>query len=318
MEGESPKERPPPDAESNRTGPAGHQSNRPPVRIGTEGPEREAAWQAHGSGEPASRWRRTSGFRNAGLDDVNAWVNRKTEGKIDRILDRLDPNAALVLIDAVYFKAAWASPFRASATSEADFSLSASAKAKVPTMHQRGYFPVVAQPGLKAIRLPYSIKALSMVVVVPDAVDGATALAQRLDAPALAQLLAALAAQTVAYTDLALPRFKTSFRAQLAEPFRQLGMKQAFDLGLADFSGITGRPKEAAPLAIDEIVHRAVIDVTEKGTEAAAATAIAIVAASMPPKSQPFTVDRPFLFFIADDATGAILFAGRISDPRKG
>ena len=93
-------------------------------------------------------------------------------------------------------------------------------------------------------------------------------------------------------------------------------MRRAFDLRQADFSGMTARPPREAPLAINEVVHRAVIDVTEEGTEAAAATAITMMAASARPIAEAFTVDRPFLFYIVDDASGAILFQGRISDPR--
>ena len=92
------------------------------------------------------------------------------------------------------------------------------------------------------------------------------------------------------------------------------GMKRAFDASRADFSGMTGRAQ--AQLAISDVVHRAVIDVTEEGTEAAAATAVAMMAASMPAKIEPFVVDRPFLFYITDETTGAILFQGRVSDPR--
>jgi serpin B len=93
-------------------------------------------------------------------------------------------------------------------------------------------------------------------------------------------------------------------------------MRRAFDLRQADFSGMTARPPREAPLALNEVVHRAVIDVTEEGTEAAAATAITMMAASARPAAESFVVDRPFLFYIVDDATGAILFQGRISDPR--
>jgi serpin B len=115
---------------------------------------------------------------------------------------------------------------------------------------------------------------------------------------------------------LALPRFKTSFKARLGELFQAAGMRRAFDPRLADFSGMTSRPPREAPLAISDVIHRAVIDVTEEGTEAAAATAITMMTSSMPRNVEPFVVDRPFLFYIADEATGAILFEGRISDPR--
>jgi serpin B len=253
-------------------------------------------------------------FRGAGLDEINRWVDRQTEGKIDRILDAIDPDMPAVILNAVYFKAAWKTPFIARATSDEDFRLTAASKVKVPTMHRQGSYQMATRPGYRVIRLPYTVEALSMVVVLPDEVGGADRLARELDAPALAALFRDLTEwKTVS---LALPRFKTSFKAKLGELFQNAGMRRAFDLRQADFSGMTDRPPREAPLAINDVIHRAVIDVTEEGTEAAAATAITMVTTSAPAHIEPFVVDRPFLFYIADDATGAILFEGRISDPR--
>ena len=119
------------------------------------------------------------------------------------------------------------------------------------------------------------------------------------------------------YVDLSLPRFKTAFKAELVTPFRQAGMPLPFDPNRADFSGITGRPLSEERLVISQIVHRAVIEVQEEGTEAAAATAIEMSRTSVPPDPEPFRADRPFLFYIVDYATRAILFQGRIVDPRS-
>jgi serpin B len=253
-------------------------------------------------------------FRGAGLDEINRWVDRQTAGKIDRILDSIDPDAPAVILNAVYFKAAWETPFLARATGDEDFRLTAASKVKVPTMHTLGSYPMATRTGYRAIRLPYSVDALAMVVVLPDEVGGADRLARDLDAPALAALFRDLTERKS--VSLALPRFKTSFKANLGELFQNAGMRRAFDLKQADFSGMTDRPPREAPLAINDVVHRAVIDVTEEGTEAAAATAITMMAASARPMAEPFVVDRPFLFYIVDEPTGAILFEGRISDPR--
>jgi len=253
-------------------------------------------------------------FRGAGLDEINRWVARQTEGKIDKLLDAIDPDAPAVILNAVYFKAAWKTPFVARSTSDEDFRLTAAGTVKVPTMHRLGSYQVATRAGYRAIRLPYSVDALSMVVVLPDEVGGADRLARELDAPALATLFRELTeTKTVS---LALPRFKTSFKASLGKLFQDAGMRRAFDPQLADFSGMTSRPPREAPLAISDVIHRAIIDVTEEGTEAAAATAITMMTTSMPRNVEPFVVDRPFLFYIADEATGAILFQGRISDPR--
>ena len=253
-------------------------------------------------------------FRGADLDAINGWVSRQTEGKIEKILDQIDPETPAVILNAVYFKAAWQAPFSRSATSDSDFHLASAQTVTVPTMRRTGHYQMVARPGYRAIRLPYSVDALAMVVVVPDAVDGVDKVARALDAPALADLLKSMTEwKTV---DLALPRFKTGFKAELGKLFREAGMRRAFAGTVADFSGMTGRPRSEAAFSIGEVVHRAVIDVTEEGTEAAAATAVAMMAASMPSHVESLAVDRPFLFYVIDEPSGAILFQGRISDPR--
>ena len=260
----------------------------------------------------------TEVFQNATLDDVNTWVARKTEGKIDRILDRLDENSAAVLLNAVYFKAKWASVFSKNATADADFNLTPAQKVSVPMMRQVGSYALIARQGYRAIRLPYEVSALGMIVVLPDAIDTLGNVNVRLGAEELLQLFAALRSPDARKSvELAMPRFKASFKAELVKLFQQAGMIRAFNAQEADFSGMTGRPPSAAPFAIGQIVHRAVIDVMEDGTEAAAATAVTVFAKSMPPRQpEVFRVDRPFLFYIVDDATGAILFQGRIVDPR--
>jgi serpin B len=255
-------------------------------------------------------------FTGARLEDVNGWVSKKTEGKIPKILATLDPNAVAVLLNAVYFKAHWAQTFGKSATRDQPFSLSAAQTIQVPTMRQNGHFAVTARPGYRAIALPYDVDELAMVVVVPDEVEGLAEVARRLDGEELAALYAALATEQPRAVRLDLPRFKTSFAASLRPAFEALGMHLAFDRTRADFGAMAAQ----GPLMISDILHRAVIDVMEEGTEAAAATAVVITARSArrPEEPEPFRVDRPFLFSIVDRATGAVLFAGRITDPREG
>jgi serpin B len=257
-------------------------------------------------------------FRNATLADINGWVSRKTEGKIDKILDRLDPDSAAVLLNAVYFKARWASVFSKDGTKDEPFNLISSEKVPVAMMNKVVSCAVVARPGYRAVRLPYDVGALGMIIVLPDAIDGD----MRLDADELPRLLAALRspAEIREEVTLALPRFKVNFEAELVKLFQQAGMVRAFDAEQADFSGMTGRPQSEAPFFIGGILHRAVIEVMEGGTEAAAVTAIGFRFTGGtrwgggPP--EVFRVDRPFLFYIVDDATGAILFQGRVVDPR--
>jgi serpin B len=183
-------------------------------------------------------------------------------------------------------------------------------------MHQQGSYAVAARGSYRAIRLPYAIRAIAMVVVLPDAVDGLAAVNARLEAKELAELFGTLRTTPSRSVALALPRFKSEFKADLVPPLQQAGIRLAFDRRQADFSGITERPATDIRLVLDQVVHRAAIDVYEDGTEAAAATAVTIMTKSAAMSPEPFRVDRPFLYYIVDDATGAILFQGRVVDPR--
>ncbi len=257
-------------------------------------------------------------FKNAGLDDINGWVARKTEGKIPRMLDAVDPDAAATLLNAVYFKARWASVFDPRLTRNEPFDLTRSQKADVAMMNQTGRFSLVSRGGYRAIRLNYEVPELGLVIVLPDDIEGAGAVVRRLGVNELAELFAALRdGQARKPVELALPRFKIAFKADLKGPLQQAGIHKAFDAVAADFSGMTGRPAGDGRVYIGEIVHRAVIEAAEESTEAAAATAVGIRAAAMPsPAPAPFRADHPFLFYLVDDTTGAILFQGRVADPR--
>jgi serpin B len=250
----------------------------------------------------------------AGTDaaTVNAWVKKKTAGKIGSIVNHLDPTTAMVLVNAIYFKASWQKAFAIDATRAEPFH-SRDGEAKVPTMHMESFFHLATLPGYRAIELPYSGGRVRMIVTLPD--GDAEDVLQALGGDELRQLLAELHGP-LHRVDLSLPRFKSSFEASLMEPFEQMGMRRAFDLHAADFSGVTGRPPSEIPLAISQIKHRAVIDVAEQGTEAAAATGIGTFTASVQPQLETFRVDRPFVFAIIDGETSAVLFEGRIDDPR--
>jgi serpin B len=255
-------------------------------------------------------------FAAAKLDDVNAWVRGKTAGKIETILKDLSPNSVAVLLNAIYFKAAWAEPFDKQQTRDEAFSISPDGTVPVPMMQRSGRYAWVAGDGFKAIVLPYAGQStIGMIIAVPDDVGGLAAMSDRLDLQQQTRLLAQLGKQPAQPVALALPRFKAAYEGQLVPAFEQLGMHLPFDAFKADFSGMTGQPNSEGVISISQIVHKAVLEVTEEGTEATAATAVEIFERSMA-KRETFRVDRPFLFFIADLADGAILFQGRIVDPR--
>lgn len=255
-------------------------------------------------------------FADATADTVNNWVSGKTEGKIPTLLGKVERGGAVIL-NAVYFKAAWQQKFDAKQTKDGEFHLSARQKVKVPTMRQRGSFAYVDHKTFDAIRLPYSgSDTIAMVVVRPAQIEGVKGVAAALGAEPLAALFDQLRQAKPATVDLALPRFRAEFQANLGAAFKTAGMTDAFSEGKADFAGMTAKPG-ADRLYIGGIVHKAFIDVGEEGAEAAAATAVVMSRArSMPnPRITTFHVDRPFLFYIVDMDSGAILFQGRISNP---
>lgn len=258
-------------------------------------------------------------LQGGGVDAINAWVAERTAGKIDRIVDTLPQVPGPVLINAVYLKAAWHSPFAAAATRDGDFSIAAAVRVPVPMMRQQEELALIERAGYRAVRLDYAERSLGLVVVLPQEVEGLDRVAGKLDVAELTSLLAALKGAPHRLVALALPRFKAAFSADLVPPLQGAGMRLAFS-DAADFSGMTGSGPRVAGLKIAAIRHRAVIEVDERGTEAAAATSVTMAPTSAPlepPRPVPFVVDRPFLFLVLDDASGAVLFQGRIADPRR-
>ena len=248
-----------------------------------------------------------------GLDKINGWVKEKTEGKIGKILEELSADSVCVLLNAIYFKGNWASRFKREATRDAPFRLGAGKEAIVPLMYQKGQFKLLEKDAFQALVVPYSGKALSMVIVLPRAVDGLAALEKTLTAEKLAQWLAEADKQAEREAEVFVPRFTLESDYELMPPFKALGIKDAFDANKADFRGM-GWPK--GDLWIAQIKHKAHVEVNEEGTEAAGATAVEVQTESA--RRYPvFRADHPFLFVIREHATGSILFFGRLSDPTK-
>jgi serpin B len=173
----------------------------------------------------------------------------------------------------------------------------------------------VQQEDYSAIRLPFAGESLGLVIVLPKTPVGLDSVVRSLDHDRQNALFDSIQRESARAVEIRLPKFKASFKASLSEIFETEGMHLALSDG-ADFSGMT--VPSGRPLEIGAILHRAVIELAEEGVEAAAATAVGIVAtASIERLPEPFVVDRPFLFFVVDDATGAVLFEGRIVDPTK-
>jgi serpin B len=239
--------------------------------------------------------------------DINAWVADTTEDRIPELLEAgtVDDMTRLVLVNAVYMKAAWFSQFDAAATAPAPFHRLDGSSVDVPTMHDTFGLRFAEGNGWQAVELPYVGGQLGMLVILPDELPAFVA---ALNGARLAEIAGALEVERVA---LSLPRFGIESKLDLNAVLQTMGMPLAFDPHGADFSGIT----PVDDLYISGVIHQANIDVDEEGTEAAAATGVVMGIVSMPPKPIPVNVDRPFLFALRDLETGAILFLGRVLEP---
>jgi serpin B len=256
-------------------------------------------------------------FEGSDLGAINGWVKQNTNGRIEKILTKLDPYSVCVLLNAIYFKGAWSERFDKRSTQPADFYLASGDVIQVPTMRQHDYFRVLRAHTYDAIRLPYRKSSLGMIVIVPARSGGLNEIEAGLDTQFASTVMAGIAGSPLAKVDLGLPSFKVELGVDLIAPFQDLGVKLAFDRDHADFTGITDSHKEEDRIHISQIQHRAFIDVNEDGTEAAAATAVEFAARAAPGPQTTLKIDRPFLFMIADEASGAILFVGRVTDPRS-
>ena len=248
----------------------------------------------------------------AARSEINRVIAEQTAGKITDLLPpgSIDRLSRLVLANAVYLKAAWAQTFNEKATGDARFYPDGPDRpsATVRMMHGTATRSYLSRDGYQAVVLPYADARLAMAIVLPD--GPLAALRPVIAADGLRGLLAGGTRHQVT---LSLPRFRLEARFDLIPVLRQLGVQLAFS-GDGDFGGIA----EGEALRIGAIAHQAYIDVDERGTEAAAATAVAFAASAImrPPPKVTMTVDRPFLFAIVDTQTGLPLFIGQVSHPQ--
>jgi serpin B len=239
---------------------------------------------------------------------INEWVSERTEQRIEELIAPgiIDAATRLVLVNAIYFTASWAEPFDEAATRDAAFRRLDGSEVMVPTMHRNVEAVYGEGAGFQAAELAYDGRQLAMLLLVPD--EGTfTAFEETLSERMVDEVRAGLSAHLV---ELAFPKFSFRSNVPAKAPLQALGMVAAFGAGQADFSGMT----DTAPLFIQDVVHQAFIAVDERGTEAAAATAVIVGETSAPPPAT-LSIDRPFVFAIIDRMTGATLFVGRVLDP---
>lgn len=243
---------------------------------------------------------------------INRWVEKKTKEKIKDIIKPgvLDAMTRLVLTNAIYFKGKWQYEFDKKDTKDTTFHITATKETKAPMMYIKKEFKYAERVDLQILELGYKGDALSMVVLLPEKVDGISQLEKELTIENLERWLGELRKREVI---VYLPRFTFTSEFSLAKLLSAMGMKDAFSLPPADFSRMTGNKD----LFISAILHKAFVEVNEEGTEAAAATAVVMTTTAMPKQPPTFKADRPFIFMIRDNKSGSILFMGKVCNPSE-
>jgi serpin B len=244
---------------------------------------------------------------------INRWIDTKTNHKIRELLGpgAVDASTRLVLANAVYYKGRWLEPFPKRATKDAPFHRPGQKDVNVPLMFLHHDFRYLETDTYQAVEIPYQNSPYAMIVWLPRKIDGLAKLESEWAGEGATKSLEKLATAEV---ELYLPKFKVEATLSLAETLGALGMGQAFTPA-ADFSGISSEK-----LWISAVVHQALVEVDEEGTEAAAATAIVAPTAALAPEERVkkvFRADHPFLFAIRHGETGEMLFLGRVETPRK-
>jgi serpin B len=251
---------------------------------------------------------------------INAWVGEHTADKIPELLKSgtITPLTRLVLTNAIYMKAPWATPFEKSATRPEAFAVGAG-DTDVPFMHASGKMVAgtvgSGDTAATVCEIPYAGGRLAMVLLVPARVDGLPAVLTAMKGDWRASWNAAVPGTVrMRPVTLALPKWTARKPLSLNAALKSLGMKRAFVAGEADLSGIDG----GRDLFVSDVVHEGFVEVSEEGTEAAAATGVVVATRAAVIPEEPLTVkaDRPFAWAVVERGTGAVLFAGTVTDPR--
>src|SRR6056297_336318 len=244
-------------------------------------------------------------------NEINGWVEKNTRNKITNLLQpsALSSDTRLVLVNSLYFKGDWNKPFREEKNSEEKFTISK--KEEVTTTFMNGQITTwYYKDCLKEIiEIPYANRDYSMMIILPKNYRKLKWVERFLSVKCMERYENKKEKYKV---NLSVPKFKMGSEFNLKEVFQALGMKDAF-AGPADFSGMT----EETRLFIDEVIHKAVIDVNETGTEAAAATAVVMRKTSVLMESVTFKADRPFIYAIRNTRDGTIYFLGKVTNPEK-
>jgi serpin B len=244
------------------------------------------------------------------LPTINGWVKCATHGKITSIVDRIPPATVMYLMNAVYFHATWSSPFNPGQTHPDTFTTSVAQQVSVPFMVQSASFPYYASSDFQAVGLPYGSGRFEMVVILPRQGFSLETLARQLGNRTWGAWTSHL---QPAQVDLSLPRFSLTESYALNQALKKLGMGIAFAPSTANLSGLCPETAELR-CSLSDVRQKTYLQVEEKGTTAAAATSVGVIATAAR-RSIPMTVNRPFFLAIQDRTTGAILFFGAVRKP---
>ena len=240
------------------------------------------------------------------VDEINGWVDQKTNGLINSIIDSIDRETLLYLINAIYFKGDWTYQFDPEFTEESQFFNLNGPPSPTNIMSLRGTFQYDFTDQAAYIDLPYGDSLFTMTIVLPHNSED---MASILNDPAANILSEFDREKTYSTVDLFLPKFTLEYKASLGKMLQSLGMEKAFLPQQADFSRIS----TAADLHISHVIHKTFVEISEEGTEAAAVTAVGIGTTSVGENVTPvIRVDKPFLFFIRENSSGAYIFAGKV------
>jgi len=241
------------------------------------------------------------------VDTINDWISDATKEKITKMLTEIPGDVVMYLINAIYFKGDWTYPFEEAATYDDDFYLNDGNTKKVPMMNIHEHFDYARGDDYGMIRLPYGQEKFAMYIVLPDDGVSIDSIIEGIDGQKWDQMIGSLSDSDVI---LSMPKYKMEYGVKLLnDVLTEMGMGIAFGPE-ADFSNIS------EGIFISKVMHKAIIEVNEKGSEAAAATVVEMAESAMPVEEiVEFKVNRPFIFTISDDRTGAILFMGKVMDP---
>ncbi|KAM9337509.1 leukocyte elastase inhibitor-like [Symphorus nematophorus] len=250
--------------------------------------------------------------------NINNWVENQTQGKIKDLLAQgvVDAMTRLVLVNAIYFKGNWNKQFKESATRDAQFRLNKNDTKPVKMMHQESKFPLtyIPEANCQILEMPYKGKELSMLIFLPKDIEDSTTGLEKLEEQLTYENFVEWTRPDMMdeiEVQVGLPRFKMEETYDMKNVLISMGMVDAFDMAMSDFSGMS----PANDLVLSKVVHKAFVEVNEEGTEAAAATGVIMTACCYRPPAT-FIADHPFLFFIRHNPSKSILFAGRYCSPQ--